>query len=632
GTDLRTLVQAPIECKDSEPLIARALHDLGTHGVELVVATDADREGEAIGMEAVRIVRAVNPGIKVSRAYFSAIIRPDIEDSFQKLQSANEALADSADSRREVDLIWGAVLTRFFSIVSGKLGKDFLSIGRVQTPTLGLVVAREKERRAFKEEDYWEMAALLSKNGQDFWAQHAKGRFSDESQAASARAHADSDFAQVREVSKKLRTLNRPEPFNTTAFLRAATLIGLNAADAMAQAESLYQKGFTSYPRTDNAVYPANLDLRKVLSELAQVAELTFPAAALLSKKELVPSAGKLSQDHPPIYPVSAVSKSRLSPKEWKVYELIARRFLATLSEDAQTENLAVDLQIGSEPFVAHGQVFVRKGWKDVYPYSAANEVLLPPLVAGEQVPVKDLLTEKKRTQPPARYSQSTLIKLMEENGLGTKSTRHVIIQKLFARNYISGLKSIVPNAIAFGVVDTLERHQVEVLRPQMSADMEAEMDEVAGGRKSKQEVVTHSRSVLSGVLDKLLENKNTIGSDLRRMEMADSILGKCDKCENGSLRKIKSKNNKWFLGCTSYPACTNTYPLPQKGKIFPSPNPCAVCGKPCILLAGARYKITFCIDPNCPSKDEWKKKTAAAQAAGTMVKPKKRPSKKESK
>ncbi|MBN2127185.1 MAG: DNA topoisomerase I [Candidatus Diapherotrites archaeon] len=609
GTDLKNLITSEIEYIGKEKLIINALKKVAKGAEEIIVATDSDREGEAIGVEALNIVKEANPKINISRAYFSAITQKDIEEAFDNLGKVDYNFADSADSRREIDLLWGAVLTRFMSIVSGKLGKEFLSIGRVQTPTLAIIVDREKERRAFKEEDYWLLSALLEKNKSEFIAEHKKGKFFSEEEAKKSKENCiNATKALVKNVSKKKRILSKPLPFNTTAFLRAATAIGLTAGDAMNQAESLYQKGFTSYPRTDNTVYPKNLDLRKILSELSQVPELSADAKEIAMKKELIPSTGKESKDHPPIHPVAAVKKSSLPDKEWKVYELISRRFLATLSDDAETENLSVDLLIGKEAFVAHGQVLLNPGWKKYYPYSTLKEVILPPLIEGDEVDVKKMNFEKKKTTPPNRYSQSSLIKLMEEKGLGTKSTRHVIIQKLYARGYISGLKALIPNEIAFAVIDAMEKYDVDAVKAEMSAGLEQEMDLIAVGKKSKEEVVTASRGFLEKILEKLLIHKNEIGSLLRESAYADSFIGKCDKC-GGNLRKIKSKNNKWFLGCTNYPKCTNTYPLPQKGKIISLDKLCEHCGKPMIQVINQRFKYTMCIEPNCKSKENWKTK-----------------------
>ncbi|MBI4043199.1 MAG: DNA topoisomerase I [Candidatus Diapherotrites archaeon] len=617
GTDLRELVHAPIDYNGTEPGIIALLKKTAGDALTVIIATDNDREGEAIGVEALRFVQQANPKIEVKRAYFSAIATQEIRQAFRELTTVDFNMADSADARREIDLVWGAVLTRFVSIVSGKMGKEFLSVGRVQTPVLALIVDREKERLAFKPQKYWELIAHLEKDAVGFEAFHKQGRFLDEVQAKNVfEGVKDAKEGVVENVSSRKRVLARPLPFNTTEFLRAATVLGLSAGQAMGIAENLYMQGFISYPRTDNTVYPRVLNLKEILSELGKTGEFYGPVQDILARGELNPSRGsKESKDHPPIHPVAVPERSKTGEREWKVFELVARRFLATLSEDAETLNVSVDLFIKGQPFAATGQTITKSGWKAVYPYSVLKEVHLPKLEKGDLVKVNKVELLGKETLPPARYSQSALLKLMDEKNLGTKSTRHTIIQKLYARKYISGLKSVEPNAIAFAVIDALEKYCKDVTEPRMTAELEGEMDGVAAGKKSKNEVVEESRKLLEGLLQELLKNKSDIGSALRKALQADSMLVQCPACKTGQLMIRKSKFGKRFVGCSSYPNCTTTFPLPQKGTISPSQNPCKVCGKPCVFLRGARFRLEMCLDMNCPSKDEWKKRSAEKKA-----------------
>jgi len=610
GTDLRTLTNADIDYIEKEKPIMDLLRDVANDAEEVVIATDNDREGESIGFEAINALKQANQKIRVKRALFSAITPKDIETAFSSLEQADSNLSDSADARREIDLVWGAVLTRFLSLVSGRLGKDFLSMGRVQGPILALIVDREKERLAFKPTSYWELEAVFSKDSSKFQAGHKKARFLDEKEAREAFDCKEPPKGIVEKVTKKKRVLKKPLPFNTTSFLAAATSIGFSASRAMRIAEGLYQSGFISYPRTDNAAYPDTLDLREILSNLSKVDELREAVEKVLALGKLSPSAGKSAKDHPPLHPVSAALKSALQPEQWKIYELVCRRFLATLGEDAVTENLSVEIDLNKQPFVATGQVFVKKGWKEFYPYSKATEVFLPNLEKGNEVALESLDLLSKQTTPKPRYSQGSLIKKMAELNLGTKSTRADIIQKLFFRGYIFGKKAIEPNKIGFAVIDSLEKHNDIVVKPEMTSELEKEMDEVAAGKKEKNDVVDESRKLLSGALEKLLENKNEIGSMLRRAVIADSILGKCpSKNCDGEMIARRGKTGKRFCGCSNYPKCTTSYPLPQHGKITPLPEPCSACGNIMVLVAGKTSRFKMCIDHECPSKKDWGKK-----------------------
>lgn len=621
GTDLRKLVDAPIEYIETEKPILAFLRSIASKVSVLVVATDADREGESIGLEAIRAVQSRNPKVEVRRAYFSAITDKDIKEAFARLKGFDYAFADSADVRREIDLIWGAVLTRFLSIVSGRMGKEFLSAGRVQMPTLAIVVHREKERLAFVSKPYWELAAEFEKDGEKFFAGHRKGRFWSKEEAEKAFKCKEPPIGIVIAVSKKERVIAKPLPFNTTEFLRAATAIGFSAGKAMQVAESLYQAGYISYPRTDNTVYSKNLDLKEILSSLSKASEFSQIVEKILAQKQIVPSAGKETKDHPPIHPVSFVARDKLSEQSWKVYELVCRRFFATLYEDALVENLLVDIDLNKEPFVARGQSFLRKGWKEFYPYSQTEEVFLPSLKKGDEVVLKKLDLLSKQTVPPGRYSQGSLIKLMEENGLGTKATRHEIIQKLFARKYIFGQQSIEPNKIAFAVVDALEKHAGSVVKPKMTAELEQEMDLVAAGKKSKQDVVLESRAFLKEILGQLLEHKDDVGKELRQASRTDSIIGKCTRQEcEGQLLVRHGKTGKRFVGCSAYPKCTNSFPLPQKGTISFTGRSCEKCGEYIIRVKGRMKPFEICLNMNCETKRDWRARQEAKANAAQSV------------
>ncbi len=616
GTDLKQLVFAPVQYVATEEEIVNLLRKYAPLASCVIIATDADREGEAIGVEALRFLQETNPSIAHQRAYYSAITPKDISTAFSELSKVDFDFADSANARREIDLIWGAVLTRFVSIASRKMGKEFLSVGRVQTPVLALIVAREKERLAFSQQKYWVLSAVFEKDLQSFEAEHKTGKFWDKAQAEAVLSKRVNTGIVVS-VLEKQRVLEKPIPFNTTGFLRAASALGLSAGDAMSLAESLYQLGLTSYPRTDNTVYPKNLDLEEILKEIEKVPVFALLVRDIRALGPLKPSAGKETKDHPPVHPVAAASKEKLSAKQWAVYELIVRRFLATLADEAVTHNLRVEIDLNSEPFIASGQTIVKKGWKAYYPYSVLKEVILPSLSKGDVVKLLDLQMLEKETQPPPRFSQSALIKLMDELGLGTKSTRHEVLNKLYSRHYISGIQSIVPSQVAFALIDALEKYCKTVTEPAMTVQLELEMDAIVSGKKKKDEVVEVSRNLLSGILTQLLEKRSDVGFEIKKALLADSTAGKCTRPNcGGDLLVRHGKTGKRFLGCSTYPRCSQTYPLPQKGKVQFLGTSCKVCGAPQIKLLMLRRALELCVNMNCATKDEWKKRQAEKKEA----------------
>ncbi|MBI1974235.1 topoisomerase DNA-binding C4 zinc finger domain-containing protein [Candidatus Micrarchaeota archaeon] len=418
-TKLDDLARAPLKYELVNRSIANALQHYASDCNELVIATDYDREGESIGREAIQIVSEVKK-LPVKRARFSALTDEDVKVAFANLADFDYNLADSADSRREIDLIWGAALTRFISLASGRLGKQFLSVGRVQTPTLALCVDREKEIRSFVPKKFWTASILCDKNGEKFRAEHEAGQLFDKKEADRI-AKLNGDKASVLNVEESLVKTPPPAPFNTNEFLRAASAIGLQPSIALSIAESLYINGFISYPRTDNTAYPKTLDLRKTLAAIAKVPDFKPLAEKLLAQKKLVPTAGKKrATDHPPIHPVEAAPKT-LKPLEWKVYELVCRRFMATLAPDAELSTVRADLDFAGERFIARGKTILRAGWREYYTYSKVKEELLPKLSKGETAGVEKLDVREDETKPKPRYSPSALLKLMEEMRLGTK-------------------------------------------------------------------------------------------------------------------------------------------------------------------------------------------------------------------
>ena len=610
-TKLSDLIDGKIEYIPSLRGIKKVIHSFAK-AKELIIATDYDREGESIGREAIEIVKQKNSKIKVKRAKFSSLVSSEVKKAFSHLADFDYNLADAADSRREIDLIWGAVLTRYVSLTSGKLGRNFLSVGRVQTPTLALIVDKEKEIKAFKPKDYWMLSIECEKGKDKFNAVYKTEKLFDKAKAEELKK-LFSKTASVEKIEEKVLKQKPPVPFNTTEFLRAASSIGLQPKRAMSVAEKLYMAGLVSYPRTDNTYYPESLDLREILKKFKTTKEFGELASKLLAKKKLTPTSGKKkTTDHPPIHPVELANKKALQPVEWKVYELIVRRFLATLADEAKLKTVKATLDYSGENFIAKGKTIVEKGWKEFYTYSKSEEQFLPKLQQGEKLKASEVKSEQKQTKPKSRYTPAGLIKLMDDNNLGTKATRAEILQKLIDRGYVQGKQNFTPSQIAFAVIDALEKYGEDIAKPKMTSDLEKEMDEVEQGKKKKKEVIEESRKMLHKVLNKLEKNKEKVSQDLRQASNNDYIVGKCPKC-GGDLRILRSRRTKkQFVGCSNYNnGCSNSYPLPQKAKIVPTGRICDKCGTPIVRIIRAKMRpFEMCLDMNCPTKAEWRKKS----------------------
>ncbi len=564
----RDLIHADVVTKPTQEKMVSALHKLGEEADHVTIATDYDREGELIGVEALNIVRDSNPGVTADRVRYSAITRDEILEAFQSSGDIDFDLASSGEARQVIDLIWGAALTRFISITAGRLGKGFLSVGRVQSPTLALIVDREKEIEAFQSRPYWEVYADLER---DLRVKHAKGRFWDGTEAKQVTDEMG-DLARIDSVKISTRKDKPPAPFDTTGFISAASGIGFSAANAMRIAEWLYINGFISYPRTENTVYPPAIDLKELV---AQLRKSPFKKEAeLVLKGPMVPTRGKRSAtDHPPIYPTAVATRKELKDDQWKIYELVVRRFLATLSEISRWNVMRVKLDISGEPFLARGARMIEPGWRAVYPYSKAAEVILPELAEGDELKVLGKELVDKETQPPARYGQGRLVKLMDELGLGTKSTRHEIISKLYSRAYVHS-NPLRPTKTAYAVIDTLEKFSPTITKSEMTRTLEDDMSRIAEGKIKEFDVVGESRTMLDLVFDDLLEHKEEIETSLRDGLRTDKIVGTCERC-GSDLMIRRGRRGSRFIGCTGYPDCTFTLPLPRAGMIIVTEKTC---------------------------------------------------------
>src|SRR5680860_1052032 len=384
---------------------------------------------------------------------------------------------------------------------------------------------------------------------------------------------------------------------------------------AMNIAESLYMDGLISYPRTDNTVYPNSLDMREMLQELAESA-FAREAAELLSRKELSPSRGKKrTTDHPPIYPTGSAHKGQLGNREWRIYELVVRRFFATLADDAVSESNRIDLDIDKEPFFLRGSRVLEPGWLAYYPYSRQKDTELPPLKEDDTARLVEKYLDSKETQPPGRYGQGTLIELMEQHNLGTKATRHNILQNLYDRGYIHG-NPVEPTETGVKMAEALEEYAPHIASPEMTAQLELDMDAIAEETQTKEHVVATSRALLHKAYKSLAENREAVAAKIFEGITDDRILGDCPTCGTHKVRVIKSKTTrKRFVGCEGYPECTQTYPLPQRGDILATGETCPSCGTPRIKILGGKRPWILCLDPECPTKAEYREKQAARLA-----------------
>jgi DNA topoisomerase-1 len=643
-TDLHDLIDAELIKEPTDKNVVKAIRKMAKGADELVIATDFDREGELIGLEALEEMLDANPALgsregaadgtlRIKRARYSALTKEEIERAFDELDELSYPLANAGAARQDIDLLWGATLTRAVSLATRRFGSNFLSVGRVQSPTLGLIVERELERRAHVPKPFWELFAKFEHPDGSFETHHTVDKFWEKAEADAALAGTSSP-GTVKSVTARKNTRRPPSPYNTTAFSTdASSRLGITPASAMRIAEDLYMDGFISYPRTDNTVYPSSLPVRELVTSLVRIKE--FSAASGLLDGELKATRGKKeTTDHPPIYPTQAVHPGALEGPRKRVYELVVRRFLATFSPPMITESTRADIEAGSETYFVRGSVVVDPGYAAIYTYARSADEEIPALQEGQSLQLEgDPWIVDKETQPPSRISQAKLIEMMEERGLGTKATRADIIQKLFDRGYVYA-NPPVPSETGMAMYEAFKKYVPRMATPEMTAQLEEEMDRIAAGDMTKSAVVGESRDLLHRTWSEIDESREDLAKVVWKGMDEDRILGPCKVCEeagrtkeDGSpnmLRIIRAKKSgKRFVGCTGWTAddpdsCDQTFPLPQRGDVFRLEERCSICGEtPRLKVVPFRGRAwNLCLNDDCESMQEMKKRRAEREAA----------------
>ena len=326
--------------------------------------------------------------------------------------------------------------------------------------------------------------------------------------------------------------------------------------------------------------------------------------------------------------------KKELSGDQAKVYDLVARRFLATLLPAAVIERQRVDISLGAEPFVAYGARVATLGYLEVYEkYAAKRDRPLPPLQPGDTLKVLDVRSEAKETQPPGRYGQGKLIEKMEDLGLGTKATRADIIQHLYDRNYVRD-NPVEPTELGMALIAAfdaaMEKAPVDISSSAMTATLERQMDRISEGELRRDEVVRESQDMLEEAWKRLDGHIDDIRDRIKSGVREDLTLGVCKNC-GGQLRVLRGKTGKRFAACVGKEGeepqqptvegerprrgCGQTFPLPQRGTIVPTGKMCAECGWPEIKVVGGGGRgrpWVLCIDIDCPSKEKYKARKKA--------------------
>ena len=593
-----------------------AIKKLAPGADEYICACDYDIEGSLIGYNALRFACGTEVG---SRMKFSALTSDDLETAYLERGKLDVENALAGEARHMLDWFYGINLSRALmaSIRSaGASYKQTMSIGRVQGPALAILAKKEKEIAAFVSKPYFELWC----KAKDTRFDSVRGRFERKEEAASAMGASAPD-GSVEKVERKDWLQAPPPPFDLTSLqVEAHRALGIAPARTLELAQTLYEASMISYPRTSSQKLPAKLNLKRIVESLSKNPTYEKTAKVQIAEGRFVPAEGKKEDPaHPAIHPTG--QRGQVGEKETRLYDLIVKRFLACFGKPAKRETLKVSLLSGTERYAASGSRTVEMGWFDAYaPYVKMDEVTLPSFAEGEKVAVSGFRVDEKKTQPPRRYTAASIISELEKMNLGTKATRAAVIETLFKRGYLEG-ESIRATPFGLAVYDLLAKVAPEIMDEELTKSIEEEMEKIADGENEKK-AIENGKNVLDAILKKFAGNEKDIGfgllSGLRQKDFADSLLGKCVKC-GGDLRAIRSRMGKQFVGCSGYPDCKATYPLPGEAKIMPLGKACEKCGTPMIrVIRKGKKPFEMCIDPTCETKKNWGQpyRKSAVQAA----------------
>ena len=592
----------------------RNLRDQLEKADEYINACDFDLEGSVIGSNVIKQLSDASEN-EIKRMKFSTLTSSDLQEAFHELEGFDRGMTEAGLTRHVLDFYYGVNVSRaLMKAVRENDRYKTLSTGRVQGPALKILAEKEKEIQKFEPDPYWEI--YLELPGFEAQWEDEEDRIWDEERAENVFSEIEPwNHASVIDVSTRDYKHRVPVPFNLTDLQsEASSQFRISPKRTQSIAQSLYESGLISYPRTESQKLPAKIGYKNILNKLKGIG-FSEKASKVLEKDEVYPKQGGKEDDaHPAIYPTGK-KPSGLSDQEEKIYDLVVKRFLAVFGEAAERRSYTLTLEIEGHEFKAKAKTTVKRNWFDLYePYVNVEDADIPEVGEGEQVEVEDHRLEEKETKPPRRYSQSRIVSELEDRNLGTKATRASIIDRLYDRDYIEN-SPIEVTDLGLTIAEVLDEHTPELVSEELTREFEEEMEAIREGDNTRQRVLQDAEQSLEEALNDFRDKQEEVGEEL--VETIDAErerkrkLGPCQVCEEegregGTLQIIKTGGSR-FVGCTNYPDCENTYPLPNNGDISSTDKTCDECGKPVIYVERSNGRnYSMCIDPDCPSKDDW--------------------------
>ncbi|MCH4073156.1 type I DNA topoisomerase [Pseudoramibacter sp.] len=569
----------------------------------VLLATDPDREGEAISWHVANTL-GIDPA-SPCRIEFHEITKRAINDAIDHVRSVDMDLVNAQQTRRLLDRIVGYSISPFL----WKKVRRGLSAGRVQSVVTRIIVDREKEIESFVPEEYWNLNLDVSKAGDDraflatFYSEGGKTKKIPNAKEADrlegiVKAHPD---MTVLKVQKRKNQQRPPLPFTTSTLQqRAYQELGFTSRKTMSIAQRLYESGRVTYIRTDSTrLAPEAIDEAKdyILENFGE---------KYLGNQHRKAKKNKNVQDaHEAIRPASLYAtpdslKTQLEVDDYKLYRLIWQRMAASQMAPAVYAVTNADIACGDLIFKVKGDTMQFDGFTKVMPRAARKENPLPVLEQGDAIHLEKIHKDQKFTNPPARYNEASLIKLLEERGIGRPSTYAPTIATIKSRNYVEVEdKRFKPTDLGITVTNMMEDYFPDIVDPQFTAKMETELDNVANGSEDW----VHVMEGFYGPFKHELEHAQEHASKIEIKEEVTDVI--CDKC--GAHMVVKEGRYGKFLACPNYPKCKNTKPYFEKtGGICPK------CGGDLVKRKSKKGR-TFYGCSNYPSCDfvTWDKPVA---------------------
>ena len=565
---------------------ANALKKLALTAQNLYLATDPDREGEAIAWHLRELFGKELKDPKPKRVVFHEITKSAIEHAFETPREINFDLVDAQQARRVLDRIVGYKV----SPVLWKKIKGGLSAGRVQSVALRLICEREAEIKKFVAVEYWTIkVSLLTIKGEVFDVELDKKNskiinVSNGSEADKVEKDLHEGQYVVEAITNRETSQHPKPPFTTSTLQQAASnRLGYTAKKTMSLAQNLYEAGLITYMRTDSmALSPEAIEnIRKTISS-------KYSSDLLPEKPNFYKNNSKVAQEAHEAIRITDFEKtekevaSKFTPQHGKLFELIRKRTLASQAKSAKLSRTSIQVKNGEYQLKASGFQILFDGYRRIWGVSDDMEVILPLVEKKENLKEEKITKEQHFTEPPARYSDATLVAALEKNGIGRPSTYAPTIATLMERLYVERVdKRFTPTTLGFTVNDFMVENFPKVVDFDFTAKLENSLDDVANGNDKWQPVVEKYWKPLQKEITKAETDAKRIKIEPEKTDQ------KCEKC--GREMVIRQGRFGKFIACSGYPECKNTKPLVEESTID-----CPTCKEGKVVTKRTRKGRTF--------------------------------------